>query len=110
MEASIPSKRGMEINNGLFLTSLHEQSTSSSAFRMREEKKIRYHDLLLIANFLATPNIRALVKSPRSRVQARATAPPMTKNLGTLCPTGFSDVSRISISDESLMLVSKDLR
>ena len=76
-----------------------------------DAKGILNHNLLpILAKLLATPNMTAFVKSPRSRLQARAIAPPTTRSFGMFLPIGFSDEPNVSTSEESLLVLSSDLR
>lgn len=59
------------------------------------------HRLPIPANLRPMPNITALVNSPRSRLQARATAPPTNSSFGMFLPAGFCGESiRFSTSTE----------
>lgn len=108
---SNPLKKGLVLRFIIWqlLTSLY----SNISWRLRNEATtISNHNFRpMFANLRATPNITALVKSPRSRLHARAIAPPTTRSLGMLLPSGFfSDEPDFSIAMVSLVLFSTDLK
>nr|GMD03283.1 hypothetical protein Iba_chr06aCG7410 [Ipomoea batatas] len=61
------------------------------------------------ANRRAMPNMSALVRRPRSMLQARATAPPTTRSLGMFLLVGLSEEPEVSASD-MVRLISRERR